>query len=310
LLTLLNTQADAAFGRFPALHARACAAAAALAATLRVDAAARVADLVTMERRLPFAADEGEFAAMRAAALADFRAQADAAAARADATAAAVPAAARGAASSNAFPVPGGWGRAAVLLATPPPPPPLAAAGGGAPDEAWHRVREALADLGYGDVSVRELAARLEPVAAAATRAPSGSGGGRVEEEVLQVMASADAYFRVSSRRFVDAVPMHVEFLFLARAAERLERALVDGVGVLGDGTGSGGGGRGESAAARRSGGGWLEELLREDRGVAERRAMLGERLARLERVRAALDRGGVGGGGSFGGGRPVVRRR
>jgi hypothetical protein len=117
-----------------------------------------------------------------------------------------------------------------------------------------HRALAALAEAGYTGLTPRDLT-RLRD-----TTSPE-------DEEVLQVMAASDAYFRLAFKRFGDNVPMHIDYLFLGRFGEGLEKEVVGRLGVLEKETGA------------------LTGLLVEDRYVDGRRRTLYEKRQRLEGV-------------------------
>ncbi|TPX71072.1 hypothetical protein SpCBS45565_g01349 [Spizellomyces sp. 'palustris'] len=123
--------------------------------------------------------------------------------------------------------------------------------------ETVNKALAALAEAGYTGLTARDLS-RL--------RAESPD-----DDEVLHVMSASHAYFRVACRRFSDNVPMSVDFHFLSRFAELLEKELVGRLGLL----------EKDNAAVRF--------MLQEDRFVAERRRALEEQRVRLETVWRSL---------------------
>ncbi|KAI8915267.1 P-loop containing nucleoside triphosphate hydrolase protein [Powellomyces hirtus] len=123
--------------------------------------------------------------------------------------------------------------------------------------ETLNKAIAALAEAGYTGLSPRDLT-RL--------RAESPE-----DDEVLHVMAASHAYFRVACRRFSDNIPMNVDFHFLSRFAEMLEKELVARLGIL----------EKDNAA--------VDHMLQENRFVAERRRALEEQRKRLEGVWRSL---------------------
>ncbi|KAJ3113830.1 hypothetical protein HDU96_002872 [Phlyctochytrium bullatum] len=126
--------------------------------------------------------------------------------------------------------------------------------------ETVNKALAALAEAGYTGLTAKDLA-RLRD--------------NPEDDEVLHVMAASDAYFRLAFKRLGDNVPMHVDFHFLSRVGEGLEKELVARLGVL------------EKDAAS------VAAMVEEDRFVAERRKALQEQRVRLEneineRARAA----------------------
>ncbi|KAJ3017362.1 hypothetical protein HKX48_003571 [Thoreauomyces humboldtii] len=120
-----------------------------------------------------------------------------------------------------------------------------------------NKALAALAEAGFTGLSPRDLT-RL--------RAESPE-----DDEVLHVMAASHAYFRVACRRFSDNVPMNVDFHFLSRFAEMLEKELVARLGIL------------------EKDGAAVDFMLQENRFVAERRRALEEQRTRLEGVWRSL---------------------
>ncbi|KAJ3292517.1 hypothetical protein HK104_005215 [Borealophlyctis nickersoniae] len=118
--------------------------------------------------------------------------------------------------------------------------------------DSINKAIAALAEVGYTGLSARDLS-RLRDT--------------HEDDEVLHVMAASDAYFRLAFRRFGDNVPMTIDYHFLSRFGEMLEKELVGRLGVL------------EKEVAV------IKGLLMEDRFVAERRRALEERRERLEAV-------------------------
>ncbi|KAJ3044369.1 hypothetical protein HDV00_002261 [Rhizophlyctis rosea] len=127
--------------------------------------------------------------------------------------------------------------------------------------ETTNRALAALAEAGYTGLNARDLS-RLRDT--------------HEDDEVLHVMAASEAYFRLAFRRFGDNVPMHVDWHFLGRFGESLEKELVGRLGVLEKDMGV------------------VEGLLQEDRFVSERRRALEERRGRLERVWGRLHEFGM----------------
>ncbi|KAI8846380.1 P-loop containing nucleoside triphosphate hydrolase protein [Chytridium lagenaria] len=84
--------------------------------------------------------------------------------------------------------------------------------------ETVNKALAALAEAGYTGLSPKDLA-RLRD--------------NPEDDEVLHVMAASDAYFRLAFKRLGDNVPMHVDFHFLTRIGEGLEKELVARLGVL-----------------------------------------------------------------------------
>ncbi|KAJ3159370.1 hypothetical protein HDU86_001688 [Geranomyces michiganensis] len=123
--------------------------------------------------------------------------------------------------------------------------------------ETMNKALAALAEAGFTGLSPRDLT-RL--------RAESPE-----DDEVLHVMAASHAYFRVACRRFSDNIPMNVDFHFLSRFAELLEKELVARLGIL----------EKDNAA--------VDFMLQENRFVAERRRALEEQRTRLEGVWRSL---------------------
>ncbi|KAJ3214590.1 hypothetical protein HDU67_001455 [Dinochytrium kinnereticum] len=126
--------------------------------------------------------------------------------------------------------------------------------------ETVNKALAALAEAGYTGLSPKDLA-RLRD--------------NPDDDEILHVMAASDAYFRLAFKRLGDNVPMHVDFHFLSKIGEGLEKELVARLGVL------------EKDAAS------VASMVEEDRFVAERRKALQEQRTRLEneineRARAA----------------------
>lgn len=92
-------------------------------------------------------------------------------------------------------------------------------------------------------------------------------------DSALDAMATTLAYFRLASRRFVDAVPMAIRMQLVRPLAAELGEELT--AGVLGMEGG------GDVAAAA---------LIVEDSGLAHKRARLEGRAALLRNVKALLD--------------------
>ncbi|KAJ8322555.1 hypothetical protein O5D80_008660 [Batrachochytrium dendrobatidis] len=93
---------------------------------------------------------------------------------------------------------------------------------------------------------------------------------------ILDLMASTLAYMEIAIGRVCDTIPMTIEHHFLARFGDMLEKELVSQLGVL-DGDAEG-----------------IEVLLREDWGVAERRADVEAKKDRLESVWRSLHNFGI----------------
>ncbi|KAJ3297651.1 hypothetical protein HK104_000284 [Borealophlyctis nickersoniae] len=127
--------------------------------------------------------------------------------------------------------------------------------------DAINKAIAALAEVGYTGLHARDLS-RLRDT--------------HEDDEVLHVMAASDAYFRLAFRRFGDNVPMTIDYHFLSRFGELLEKELVARLGVLEKDMGV------------------IKGLLMEDRFVAERRRALEERRERLEKVWTRLHEFGV----------------
>ncbi|KAI9349478.1 P-loop containing nucleoside triphosphate hydrolase protein [Zopfochytrium polystomum] len=271
LHSLLSHLIEEEFGRFADLRGHVCNLVEAVLSEHYQSASIKLADLVAMERRLPFTLNQEEFVRLRGSALAEFRSQMDASMGRSSNSTKS---------SSSSLP---------SLLGSAPPT---------APPESWTRAIAAISELGYPQLTPRDLALRLDTAlapsssssqqvgSAQSSNTPTASpkpGGGSLysfasatspaadEDELLQVMASSDAYFRLAFRRLSDVVPMHVDYFFLARLGETVEKELVVGLGVL------------ERPPED------LLELLQEDRVIAERRRVLQDRKARLEGVWRAL---------------------
>ncbi|KAJ3104555.1 hypothetical protein HDU97_009067 [Phlyctochytrium planicorne] len=127
--------------------------------------------------------------------------------------------------------------------------------------ETVNKALGALAEAGYTGLTAKDLA-RLRD--------------NPDDDEILHVMAASDAYFRLAFKRMGDNVPMHVDFHFLSRVGEGLEKELVARLGVL------------EKDAAA------VAAMVEEDRFVAERRKALQEQRTRLENVWRALHEFGM----------------
>jgi hypothetical protein len=84
---------------------------------------------------------------------------------------------------------------------------------------------------------------------------------------IYELFASALAYFDISSMRFIDQICLSIDFHFLKDVEERLEKELVQSLGILD---------RGKDE---------LSMLIVEERGVQERRDAALERLKLLELV-------------------------
>ncbi|KAJ3183982.1 hypothetical protein HDU85_001833 [Gaertneriomyces sp. JEL0708] len=128
--------------------------------------------------------------------------------------------------------------------------------------ESINKALAALTEAGFTGLTPRDLS-RL--------RAESPE-----DDEVLHVMSACHAYFRLASRRFSDNVPMNIDFHFVSRFAETLEKELIARLGLLDK----------DMAAVRF--------MLQEDRFVAERRRALEERKLRLETVWRSLHEYGM----------------
>ncbi|KAI9096930.1 P-loop containing nucleoside triphosphate hydrolase protein [Phlyctochytrium arcticum] len=125
------------------------------------------------------------------------------------------------------------------------------------PPDTIAKALVALADAGYQNLTPRDLS-RLRP-------------DNPDDDEVLHVMAASHAYFRVSARRFADVLPMHVDYHFVSKFSELLEKELVSRLGILEKDQDS------------------VGALLMEDRFVSERRRGLEEQRDRLEGVWRSL---------------------
>jgi hypothetical protein len=88
-----------------------------------------------------------------------------------------------------------------------------------------------------------------------------------IEDEALQVMAGTDAYFRLAIKRFGDNVPMAIDFFFLTRCGESLEKEVISRLGLLEKDMDA------------------LSALLQEDRHIVEKRSFLIAQRSRLEQV-------------------------
>ncbi|KAJ1570046.1 hypothetical protein HK096_004459, partial [Nowakowskiella sp. JEL0078] len=119
--------------------------------------------------------------------------------------------------------------------------------------ETVNRALAALAEAGYTGLTGRDLL-RLRD-------------SGSEVDEALQVMAAADAYFTVASKRYLDNVPMTADYGFLARFGDTAEKEIVSRLGVLDKDAES------------------IAYLLQEDRVVTEKRKGLEETRVRLEKI-------------------------
>ncbi|KAH6592521.1 hypothetical protein BASA61_004546 [Batrachochytrium salamandrivorans] len=97
-----------------------------------------------------------------------------------------------------------------------------------------------------------------------------------IDESILNLVASTLAYMEIAIGRIGDMVPMTIEYHFMSRFGEMLEKELVSQLGVLDGEVGS------------------IEVLLKEDWGVAERRADIELRRDRLETVWRSLHHFGI----------------
>ncbi|KAJ3086674.1 hypothetical protein HK102_012735, partial [Quaeritorhiza haematococci] len=131
--------------------------------------------------------------------------------------------------------------------------------------ESINKALAALTEAGYTGLTPRDLSKLRDP----SLDLPE-------EDELLQIMAASEAYFRISSKRFIDTVPMHADFHFLSKFGGTLERTLVGKLGVLEKGVEA------------------LEGLMMEDRFVVERRKGLVEKKERLEVVWKGLHEFGM----------------
>ncbi|KAJ3192762.1 hypothetical protein HK101_005998 [Irineochytrium annulatum] len=129
-------------------------------------------------------------------------------------------------------------------------------ANGAGRQDSVNKALAALAELGYTGLTGRDLV-RLRD--------------NPDDDEVLHVMAASDAYFRLAFKRLGDVLPMHVDFHFLSRFGDGIEKEMVARLGVL------------EKDAAAVAG------MVMEDRFVVERRKALQDQRARLEVVWTTL---------------------
>ncbi|KAI8804707.1 P-loop containing nucleoside triphosphate hydrolase protein [Cladochytrium replicatum] len=183
----------------------------------------------SMERRNPFTMASDEFVRLKTSALNDFKALF--------------------LQSSANNPALSGFGTPTTPTISAPQAQQLARGG-----ESVNRALAALAEAGFTGLTGRDLL-RLKD-----------SGGSEVDE-VLNVMAAADAYFTLAFKRFSDVVPMTIDYHFLAKFGQNLEKEVVERIGLL----------EKDSAA--------IALLLEEDRAVAERRRALEDQRSRLDLV-------------------------
>ncbi|KAH7883417.1 P-loop containing nucleoside triphosphate hydrolase protein, partial [Phlebopus sp. FC_14] len=115
----------------------------------------------------------------------------------------------------------------------------------------------ALAQLGYGGLSVNDLARLLPPDA-------------RFEQELI-VMADVRAYFHVAYKRIIDHIPLKIEHALHHALADKLSVSLLQNLVVNGD-------------SADR-----MRELVSEDPAIAKRRANLQAKKDRLMDIRRRL---------------------
>ncbi|GJE96959.1 Dynamin domain-conaining protein [Phanerochaete sordida] len=122
---------------------------------------------------------------------------------------------------------------------------------------AEHQALTALAVLGYGSLTLEDLA-KLRP--------PD------MYEEELEVMAEVRAYFKVAYKRVIDDVPMAIEDKFLTMFSNRLQEFLLSKLGI-----------GGPNSSAR------CAAYLAEDPVVVAEREELTGKKKRLEAVQAEL---------------------
>ncbi|KAI8819361.1 P-loop containing nucleoside triphosphate hydrolase protein [Fimicolochytrium jonesii] len=234
LHTLIGKLTDDVFGRFANLQGQVRFVIQAFQNELYRSTSEVVNNLVTMERRYPFTMGSDEFTRTKSNALHEFRAQLEAA---------------RNGHLSNAS---GATSNGAVASSS------SSNASGQPPKvETVNKALAALAEAGFTGLSARDL-----------TRLRSETPE---DDEVLHVMAASHAYFRVACRRFSDNVPMNVDFHFMSRFSDLLEKELVARLGIL----------EKDNAA--------VDFMLQENRFVAERRRALEDQRTRLEAVWRSL---------------------
>ncbi|KAL2911200.1 hypothetical protein HK105_209351, partial [Polyrhizophydium stewartii] len=149
-----------------------------------------------------------------------------------------------------------------------------AGSGGGKPQQgsgpdSLQRAIAALAEAGITGLTPQTLVGKLRATG-------TGTGAGGIDPAVLDLVASTLSYMDIATSRISDTVPMAIEYHFLERMSESLEKELVSRLNVL--------------ESDKRD----LDALLEEDWGIAERRAAAEARRARLERVWRSLHEFGV----------------
>ncbi|KAF8059174.1 mx [Scenedesmus sp. PABB004] len=105
--------------------------------------------------------------------------------------------------------------------------------------------------------------------------------GPSADENLLHLVAATLAYFKVSTKRVIDYVPMHTTLCLLQSTARRLEELPLR-LMQSGDGSAPGGGNGGPGIAH-------LVALMEEDRSVAARRAELAAQRDALTKARKIL---------------------
>ncbi|KAJ3319684.1 hypothetical protein HDU76_000474 [Blyttiomyces sp. JEL0837] len=248
LVTKLN---DETFGRFVNLHGQVRFIIQMFQTELYQMTLERINDIVIMEKRFPFTMGSEEFNRLKSSALYEFKAQLEMARANnSTSTSNNIFGTSSSSSSSSSSPSPNMTSSASTsgTLTTP------------RPDQV-NKALAALAEAGYTGLTSRDLA-RLRD--------------NPDDDEVLHVMAASDAYFRMAFKRVNDVIPMHVDYFFLNRLGEGLERELVGRLGVL----------EKDSSA--------IGVLVMEDRAVVERRRALLEQRDRLEVVWRSLHEFGI----------------
>ncbi|KAJ3119581.1 hypothetical protein HK098_005317 [Nowakowskiella sp. JEL0407] len=133
--------------------------------------------------------------------------------------------------------------------------------------DSLNRAVSALHDIGYTNVTPQALLSKLSPTTP-------------VLDEIFQIISSTDGYFSISSKRYVDNVPMTIDFTFLEAFKNGIESESLQKLGVLKSASG-------ENYLEDEGG---IEYLLKEGVEVEEKRKQLEETRERLSSVWKSLN--------------------